>query len=77
MKQEWINKIMSCDLNSIDTIGRTNEDDKKDAWALRYIAAMVELGIPLLFAIETYSCGDHDYEIDPRDAASDEISYWE
>ena len=75
--QSFIAAIAASDLDGVDTIGRSEDDDKKDAWALRYIARMIEAGVPAKFAIENYSAGDHDYSTDPEYAADSEMSYWD
>jgi len=78
MSQAWVTlAVNSGSFDSQDFIGRDSESDKRDAWTLRYVARFVEKGIPLQFAIETYSNGEHDYSDDPESAADDEMSYWD
>jgi len=79
MTQAWVDRVMACGLDSPDVVGpnRDEEDDKKDAWALRYCARFIELGIPLHVALDTYrSADEHDFEGSPEDAADSELSYW-
>mgnify|MGYP000131393546 CR=1 FL=1 len=78
--QEWVNRVINnAELDSPDVIGppRTEEGAKRDAWTLRYIARMLEVGIEPLHAFETYAAGEHDYESDPEQSADDEMSYWD
>jgi hypothetical protein len=79
MTQAWVDRVMKCGLDSPDVVGppRTEEDDKKDAWTLRWCARFVELGIPLHVALDAYKAGEpHDLSEDAEQAADDEISYW-
>jgi hypothetical protein len=51
---------------------------QKEEWMAKYVLRMVELGID---ANDAWACcrageDDHDYTINPRDAADDEMSYW-
>lgn len=81
LTQEWIDRVMGAGLDAPDVIGpdRTPDDDKRDAWALRYVARFVERGVPLRFALESYraAADDHDFDDDPEQAADDEMSYWD
>ena len=82
LNQAWVDKILTLDLDSPDIVGppRCGDDDKRDAWALKYIARMVEKGVPIGFAIENYHSSDKnqiDYSSYPEDAADDEMSYWD
>lgn len=79
LSQAWVDKMMSLDLDSQDVVGppRDEEDDKRDAWALRYIARFVEVGVPLRVALESYKSSEHEYDIDPVECADEEMSYWD
>ena len=75
--QTWIDAIMQSDIDCPDVVGRTELSDKLDAWALRYIATMIERGVPMSFALENYQAGEARLELDPEQAAIDEMSYWD
>jgi hypothetical protein len=80
MTQAWIDRVMECGLDSPDVVGpnRSEEDDKKDAWTLRWCARFIERGIPLHVALDNYrSADEHDFDESPEAAADDEMSYWD
>lgn len=75
LTQEWINKIAQEEDAPI--IGRTEEDERKDAWCLEYLAELIRAGLPIKFACEIYCASDeHDYASDPREAAQNEFDYF-
>lgn len=80
IKQEWVDKIMADGTDTgPDVIGAdTQELDKRDVWALRYIARMIERGVPLHVAVADYAAAtdSHDYTEDPADAADEGLTYW-
>ena len=80
LTKAWVDRVMEAGLDAPDVVGpdRTPEDDKRDAWALRYVATFVECGVPLKLALETYRAGmEQDFDSDPEQAAHDEMSYWD
>ena len=76
LTQEWITKI-SAEPEGDPIIGRSDEDDAKDAWALRYIAALISVGIGLRIACQMYSGGEHDYSEDAHASALENLSYFD
>ena len=80
LTQAWVDRVIEAGLDAPDVVGpnRTPEDDKRDAWALRYVATFVECGVPLKLALETYRGGmEQDFDSDPEQAAHDEMIYWD
>ena len=73
LTQAWVDKMMAVVGDEPVVIGREPDDDKRDAWTLRFVARLVEVGIPLDFALELYKASEHDYDSDPVDAAEGEI----
>ena len=53
--------------------------DKRSRWHLCYIDTMVRAGVGGEMAVATCEAGydDHDYDSDPEDAATSEMSYWD
>lgn len=53
------------------------EADRREAYKRLYVARMVERGIDSQDASDCFDAGDVDYDINPEDAADDELSYWD
>jgi hypothetical protein len=53
------------------------EADRREAYKRLYVGRMVECGIDRESAEACFEAGEIDYDEDPRDAADDELSYWD
>jgi hypothetical protein len=53
------------------------EADRREAYRRLYVARMVSKGVHEEDACACFEAGDVDYEINPEDAADDEMSYWD
>ena len=73
MSQEWVTKLMHATTEDATVVGREPADDDRDAWTLRFIAKLVSVGLPINFALELYSGGEHDFTIGPEEAAQEEL----
>ena len=73
LSQAWVDRMLESLSKDAHVIGRTEQDDARDAWTLRFIARLVSVGLPIDFAIELYSNGEHDYAEDPDQAAIEEL----
>jgi hypothetical protein len=52
--------------------------DRRAAYKQLYVARMVAAGVPQEGAEECFEAGDEiDYDINPEDAADDEMHYWD
>lgn len=51
----------------------------QELWIAAYVARMIECGVPEdhARACELAGSEDHDYDSDPREAADEEMSYWD
>lgn len=72
--QAWIDRLMAtADEDDPSTIGRSADDDARDAWALRFVARLVEVGMPIREAVALYRAGTYDMSEDPDAAATGEL----
>ena len=53
------------------------EADRREAYKRLYVARMVERGVDEQDASACFDAGDVDYDIEPAEAADDELSYWD
>lgn len=53
------------------------EADRREAYKRLYVGRMVARGIDERDAMACFEAGEVDYDINPEDAADDELSYWD
>jgi hypothetical protein len=71
--QGWITKLAETDSNEPSVIGRSEKDDFRDSWLLRFIAKLIEVGIPISFAVSLYLNRDNDFDELPEEEAISEL----
>jgi hypothetical protein len=49
----------------------------QEAWEAAYVMRLVERGLSIDSARKVCDAGEHDHTEDPRDAADEELSYWD
>ena len=74
LTQEWVKQVTESTKDEPSVIGCGGQ---QQAWKDAYIARMIKHGFDPESARQLSEASVNDYSTDPRDAADDEIEYWE